>query len=60
MPTPDMTEIERQEENPAFVCAECGAPVVLHDGSYFRECEHLEAAILANMQAVVYGKSKVV
>lgn len=55
--TPDMTAIEQQEENPAFQCAECGAPVVLHDGNYFRECEHATAAIVANMTAVVRGQS---
>lgn len=58
--TPDPLDIEQQEENPAFLCAECGAPVVLHDGNYFRECEHASAAIIANMSAIVYGKSKVV
>ena len=57
--TPDTQNIEQQEENPAFVCAECGAPVVFHGDNYFRECEHASAAILANMSAIVYGKSKV-
>lgn len=57
--TPDPQNIEQQEENTAFVCAECNAPVVLHDGNYFRECEHASAAILANMSAIVFGKSKV-
>lgn len=59
MTTPDPQEIERQEECPAYQCAECGAPVVLHDGNYFRECDHAGVAILANMEAIVYGKSKV-
>lgn len=57
--TPDRADIERQEENPAFVCDECGAPVVLHGGHYFRECEHSDSAILANMSAIVYGMAKV-
>lgn len=57
MPTPDLANIEQQEDNPAFQCAECGAPVVVHDGNYFRECEHSEAAIVANMTAIVRGQS---
>lgn len=57
--TPGRADVERQEENHAFVCAECGAPVALLGGLYIRECRHAEAAILANMKAVVYGVARV-
>lgn len=57
--TQGRSDIERQEENPAFVCAECGAPVALLGEHYFRECDHAGAAILANMKAVVYGMARV-
>ena len=56
---PSHADIERQEENRTFVCAECGAPVALLGGLYIRECCHAEAAILANMKAVVYGMARV-
>lgn len=58
VPTPDPTEIERQETVAPFQCAVCGAPVLVHDGNSFRQCEHHDAAVLANMSAVVFGMSK--
>ena len=42
-----------------YACAECGAPVECKDAEvgveFIRSCEHLEAAIHANMEAVCYG-----
>lgn len=51
-----MTE---QKPVPEFQCAECGAPVAAFSGVYVRECSHDTAPIVANMQAVAYGQSKV-
>ncbi len=57
--TPGRADVECQEENHDFVCAECGAPVAMLGGFYIRECRHAEAAILANMKAVVYGEARI-
>jgi Fe2+ or Zn2+ uptake regulation protein len=38
-------------------CAECGATVTITDGEVTRTCEHTEAAIIADIKAVTYGKS---
>ena len=48
---------EEQQDNPMFQCAECSEPVIVYGGNYFRTCEHTEAAIIANMTAVVRGAS---
>lgn len=53
--TPSREEIEKQEANPIATCAECGAAVIVHDGHYFRTCEHVEAGILANMDVLAKG-----
>jgi len=58
--TPTREEIEKQEQNPLATCAECGAAVIVHDGHYFRTCEHNEAGILANMTALIQGMGGVV
>jgi hypothetical protein len=51
--TPTSEEIEKQEARPLAVCAECNAAVIVHDGRYFRTCEHIEAQIVANMTAIL-------
>lgn len=44
-----------------YECADCHSPVECKeiDGNvvFIRTCGHTEAAVLANMQAVVYGES---
>lgn len=46
----------------AYQCAECGKPVECKDADdavvFVRSCDHTEAAILANMEATVYGEGK--
>ena len=46
-----------------YKCAECGKPVECKDAEtgveFVRSGEHTEAAILADMEATVYGESKV-
>jgi hypothetical protein len=43
-----------------YKCAECGAAVECKDVDgtvvFERECTHTEAAIIAELQAVVYGE----
>lgn len=51
--TPSREEIEKQEAKPLAHCAECDAAVIVHDGHYFRTCEHVEASIVANMTAII-------
>lgn len=38
---------EQQQENPLFVCTECGDPVVVFGGNYFRTCEHTASLVAA-------------
>jgi len=38
-------------------CAECGEEVKVEGDVITRTCEHTEAAITADMEAVAYGKS---
>ena len=45
--------------NPSgFSCADCGAVVYFDGENYSRQCEHEAAAIVADMQATVYGQSR--
>lgn len=39
-----------------YLCAECNEPVFVVNGIIYKPCGHTEAAVLANMQAVVYGE----
>lgn len=43
-----------------YECAECGKPVECKDidGTvvFIRSCEHQEGAIIANLEATVYGE----
>ena len=44
------------EQSP-YLCGECNSPVFrLPGGRIYRPCGHDTAAILANMEAVVYGE----
>lgn len=38
-----------------YTCAACGKPVLIKDGQPQRECEHKDAAVIANMSAVARG-----
>jgi len=42
---------------PDYSCADCNRPVIVLDGTIIRGCSHASAAVLANMSAVMYGKS---
>jgi hypothetical protein len=43
-----------------LTCADCGAVVIaLTDGTMERECEHLEAGVIASLEATVYGEGAV-
>jgi hypothetical protein len=45
-----------------YQCGDCHKPVTREEKNgeivFVRECGHTEAAVLANMEAVVYGESK--
>lgn len=38
-----------------YKCAECTEPVFLIDGIVYKPCGHTEAAVLADLEAIVYG-----
>jgi hypothetical protein len=46
-------------EPPLYTCAQCGTPVFLVDKIVYKPCEHKEAAVIANMSAIVRGTSSV-
>jgi hypothetical protein len=46
-------------DEPLYTCALCGTPVFLVDKIVYKPCEHKDAAVLANMQAIVRGTSSV-
>jgi len=46
-------------EEPLYSCAECGEPVFLVEGVVYKPCGHIEAAVYANMVAIVRGTSEV-
>jgi predicted ATP-dependent serine protease len=50
---------DAQRETPLFVCGECGEPVIVWNGRFFRTCEHYDSAINATPAAakVVNGVS---
>lgn len=56
-----MTEFhEAKGDKSPYVCGEpdCGQPVfLLPNGKIYKPCGHDSAPVLANMEAVVYGKS---
>lgn len=35
---PAQTSAEQQQENPWYVCSECGEPVVIYGGREFKTC----------------------
>lgn len=42
-----------------YKCCECESIVVIKDDTIVRTCEHVDATIVADMQAVAYGESSV-
>jgi len=44
---------------PLYECAKCGEPVFLVGGVIYKPCGHTDAAVLANMTAIVRGTSEV-
>lgn len=38
-----------------YKCAECAEPVFLIEGKVYKPCGHTDAAVLADLEAVVYG-----
>ena len=46
-------------DEPLYFCAECGEPVFLVEGVVYKPCGHTEAAVFANMTAIVRGTSEV-
>ena len=42
-------------ESQSHKCAECDQPVVIEDGEVRRSCDHEDAGIVAEMEAVAYG-----
>ena len=39
-----------------YTCAECGAKADVVEGEVVRTCEHVDAPVTADIQAVVYGE----
>lgn len=48
-----------QGDIPGFICSVCNEPVFVFDGKVFRSCEHSDAPVLANIQAICTGDSAV-
>lgn len=46
-------------DEPLYLCAECNGPVFLVNGIVYKPCGHTEAAVLANLQAILTGTSQV-
>jgi hypothetical protein len=46
-------------EEALYSCAECGDPVFLIDSVVYKPCAHTDAAVLANLQAILRGTSEV-
>ena len=46
-------------EEPLYLCAECDDPVFLIDGAIYKPCGHAQAAVLANLTAILRGQSEV-
>lgn len=46
-------------EEALYSCAECGDPVFLVDGVVYKPCGHADAAVLANLTAILRGTSEV-
>jgi hypothetical protein len=46
-------------EEALYSCAECGDPVFLVDGVVYKPCGHADAAVLANLTAILRGASEV-
>ena len=42
---------DAQMQAPLFRCSECGEPVIVFAGRFFRTCEHLQASIVATPDA---------
>lgn len=42
-----------------YICSICKSKILVVDSKAIRICEHINAPILANMKAKVYGVSKV-
>ncbi len=47
-------------EETKYYCAVCNSVVTVIDNQINRTCEHTESTIVAEMEAVAYGESKVV
>lgn len=47
-------------DKPPYLCAECGEPVLVIQGlngtRLYKPCGHADAAVLANLEAIVYGE----
>lgn len=46
-------------EPPLYTCAQCGEPVFVVNNIVYKPCGHADAAVLANMTAIVRGKGEV-
>lgn len=52
--------IALQESNPQYICSVCNATVIVYDGRTFKTCDHSDAPVIANMQAILQGSGGVV
>jgi hypothetical protein len=46
-------------DEPLYLCAQCNEPVFLVDGVVYKPCAHTDAAVLANLTAILRGTSEV-
>lgn len=46
-------------DEPLYLCAECNEPVFLVEGVVYKPCGHTDAAVLANLKAILLGQSEV-
>ncbi len=46
-------------EAPLYTCAQCHEPVFVVEEIVYKPCGHVDAAVLANMSAIVRGQAEV-
>lgn len=54
MEHPDMADADNRPVH-LMRCAKCGKPVIMYRGLPYRECEHFDAAIVADLRAACSG-----
>ncbi len=57
---PDFEFHAAQGDQSPYLCGECNEPVfMLENERIYRPCGHEKAVVIANMEAIVYGVSRI-